>query len=242
MVNFHPSDNELIEFSAGNTDWALGICISSHIERCPACTRKLRSFNKIGGATLSKCTHVTVSNDCFSSVLNKIKQSETEEINESQKKNNPPPLTPASPSTKPGTDQDNYACQALDDLPRVIQKLVAKNKRLHWKRIAPALQEAQITTGQNKYEVCFHKIKRGGKIAEHDHGGKEVTLVLRGSFSDEHGTYQVGDYLVKETGQIHKPLAAQNQDCLCLSIIEAPVKLTGLTGKLINPFLSFKPA
>jgi len=239
VVNFHPSDNELIEFSAGNTDWALSICISSHIERCPTCARKLRSFNKIGGATLSKCTHAPLSNDCFSNVLNKIKQNETEDH---LQKGNTSPLAPTLSSVEKPKDQSKYSGHMLDDLPRVIQKLMPVNKRLHWKRIAPALHEAQITTGQDKYEVCFHKIKRGGKIAEHDHGGKEVTLVLRGSFSDEYGTYQAGDYLVREAGQTHRPLAAQNQDCLCLSVIEAPVKLTGLTGKLINPFLSFKPA
>lgn len=242
MINFHPSDNDLIEFSAGNTDWALGICISSHIEHCPTCAQKLRSFNKIGGATLSKSTKTAVSNDSFSRLLNKIKQNEVKEKNAPQNKSNTSSLIPVSASKNYGKNKDNYTNQALDDLPQVIQKLVANNKRLHWKRIAPALQEAQITTGQDKYEVCFHKIKRGGKIAEHDHGGKEITVVLRGSFSDEHGTYHVGDYLVKETGQIHRPLATQNQDCLCLSIIEAPVKLTGLTGKLINPFLSFRPA
>ena len=241
MVNFHPSDNELIEFSAGNTDWALAICISSHIEHCPTCAQKLRSFNKIGGATLSKGTKVAVSTDCFSHLLNKIKQSSTEETNENLQKSNTS-LVSAPTSEKLGTDQSNYDKHIISDLPQVIQKLVSKNMPLHWKRVAPALQEARITTGQDKYEVCFHKIKRGGKIAEHDHGGKEVTMVLRGSFSDEHGTYHVGDYLVKEAGQVHRPLAAQNQDCLCLSIIEAPVRLTGLKGKLINPFLSFKPA
>lgn len=242
MVNFHPSDNDLIEFSAGNTDWALSICISSHIEHCPACAQKLRAFNKIGGATLSKSTKTAVSNDSFSRLLNTIKQHEAKETNTHQNNSNTPPLIPVSASKNYDTNRDTYTNQALDDLPKVIQKLVVNNKRLHWKRIAPALQEAQITTGQNKYEVCFHKIKRGGKIAEHNHGGKEITVVLRGSFSDEHGTYHVGDYLVKEAGQVHRPLAAQNQDCLCLSIIEAPVKLTGLTGKIINPFLSFKPA
>lgn len=242
MVNFHPSDNDLIEFSAGNADWALSICIASHIEHCPVCAQKLRSFNKIGGATLGKSTKTAVSNDSFSRVINKIKQNEVKEVNWPQNKNNTSPLIPVSASKDYDTNKDHHTNQTLDDLPRVIQKLVENNKPLHWKRIAPALQEAQITTGQNKYEVCFHKIKRGGKIAEHDHGGKEITVVLRGSFSDDHGTYHVGDYLVKEAGQVHRPLAAQNQDCLCLSIIEAPVKLTGLAGKIINPFLSFKPA
>ena len=228
MANFHPSDNELVEFSAGNTDWALSICISAHIELCPCCARKLRSFNRIGGTTLEASSKVAVSTDCLNKLLTKIKTTEEH--------------GPLLNTNLGKAVSDKCPDKNLRDLPPVIQKIVPADKRLQWKRVAPALYEAQLTTGQNKYEVCFHKIKRGGKVAEHDHGGTEITLVLRGSFSDEHGTYQAGDYLVREAGQGDRPLAAQNQDCLCLSVIEAPVKLTGLMGKMINPFLGFRPA
>ncbi|RYZ78888.1 MAG: transcriptional regulator, partial [Moraxellaceae bacterium] len=99
-----------------------------------------------------------------------------------------------------------------------------------------------LVTGQNQYEVAFQRITSGGKVIEHDHRGLEVTLVLHGSFSDEGGVYNEGDFLVRNPGDVHRPTATQNQDCLCLSVTEAPVSVTGFFGKFINPFLTIKPA
>ena len=106
---------------------------------------------------------------------------------------------------------------------------------------SPSLREAKLETGQNKSEVSLYKIRRGGSAAEHNHKGREVTLVLEGAFSDSEGTYNVGDYVVREAGEIHRPIATQDKDCLCLSVLDAPLKLTGMMGALVNPFLSFQP-
>jgi len=64
---------------------------------------------------------------------------------------------------------------------------------------------------------------------------------LTGSFSDEEGVYHPGDFLVKEPGNIHRPFAARNQECICLSVLEAPIRLTGMK-RVLNPFLSFTPS
>ena len=95
--------------------------------------------------------------------------------------------------------------------------------------------------GERRYELALHKIDAGGKVPDHDHRGQEITVVLKGSFSDEDGVYQPGDFLVREPGESHRPMAAQNDDCICLSVLEAPIKLKGLKS-LLNPFLSFSPS
>ena len=88
----------------------------------------------------------------------------------------------------------------------------------------------------------MQRICAGGTTPEHDHRGTEMTVVLEGSFSDEKGIYREGDFLLKEPGDVHQPVSARNQDCLCLSVQEAPVKLTGLWGKVLNPFIRLHPA
>ena len=95
--------------------------------------------------------------------------------------------------------------------------------------------------GEKDYEVALHRIDAGGKAPEHDHRGREITVVLTGSFSDEDGVYQPGDFLVREPGDTHRPFAARNEDCICLSVLEAPIKLTGIK-RILNPFLSFTPS
>lgn len=226
MANFHPSDNILLEFSAGTLDWAVSICVSAHLQFCPNCKNKVMRFNAIGGAVVEKVAPQTVSESSFSSLMARINKASD--------------CSTAKHCT--GHAQDH---SSLDErtraLPNVVQKLIPKDKPLKWKFISSDLHCAQLETGQDKYEVSFHKIKRGGKVVEHDHRGLEVTLVLEGSFSDDKGNYVPGDFIEKAPGDIHRPMAAQDQDCLCLSVVEAPVKVTGFIGKLINPFLSISP-
>jgi len=68
-----------------------------------------------------------------------------------------------------------------------------------------------------------------------------VILVLHGRFSDADGVYVPGDFLVRRPGEIHRPIATEDQECLCFSVVEAPVAVTGVLGWLVNPFLSFRP-
>jgi len=65
--------------------------------------------------------------------------------------------------------------------------------------------------------------------------------VLRGSFSDADGRYQEGDFLVRGPDDEHRPVAAADGDCLCLAVMDAPIRLGGLLGRLANPFLRIHP-
>lgn len=223
MVNFHPTDNTLLEFSAGNLDWAIAICVSAHLQFCPTCRNKILQFDALGGNSLDKSEPQAVSASSFQSVMSRIKKKPCEHASDAPQE----PEKPVDPRA-----------QAL---PAVVQKLIPKERPLPWKSLSKGLNTALLETGQNKYEVSLYKIKRGCKAFKHDHSGLEVTLVLEGSFSDEKGNYLPGDFIEKQPGDVHSPMASQDQDCLCLSILEAPVKMTGVLGKFVNPFLSISP-
>jgi putative transcriptional regulator len=125
-------------------------------------------------------------------------------------------------------------------LPEFVQRLLPEGD-LDWRSLFPSLKVAPISVGEDKYELALHRIDAGGKAPEHDHLGREITVVLTGSFSDEDGVYQPGDFLVRQPGDTHRPFAARNQECICLSVLEAPIKLTGIK-RILNPFLSFTPS
>ena len=76
-------------------------------------------------------------------------------------------------------------------------------------------------------------------MPRHTHGGEEITLVLAGAFSDEHGFYERGDVAVANENIEHRPVAHASGDCICLAVTDAPVRLTGGVGRLLNPFLKF---
>ncbi|MBY6210796.1 ChrR family anti-sigma-E factor [Microbulbifer agarilyticus] len=232
MIHYHPDNNMLLEYASGSLSWAQSLAVSAHIHFCPQCAAQMKMLNNVGGNLLSASAPVASvereDSAIFGDLMQRIEARENEEDEE--------PAAPAK-AVRERTSRD----PAFSAVPPVVKKLLAQNPVLKWRRLSKGLKEARLKTGQNELEVSFHRIAPGSKVAEHDHRGKEITLVLYGSFSDGEGVYSTGDFLVREPGQVHRPTATQDQECLCLSVVEAPVALTGLLGRMMNPFLSLKP-
>ena len=126
--------------------------------------------------------------------------------------------------------------------PFPVSKLISDSATtLTWKRLTASVDIARLKTGQKAYEVALHKICAGGKTPKHDHNGLEYTVVLKGSFSDERAVYREGDFLRRHPGDVHQPMGAQNGECICLSALAAPIKLSNPLGFLMKPWLRINP-
>jgi putative transcriptional regulator len=216
----HPDKNLLIEFAAGTIDHGQSIAVSSHLHYCVRCRTDVANLERIGGAMINMSTDTDTDSDdappaaSFDALMHKINQLDDDTTTHSSE-----PTTPKQ-----------YAA-----LPRVIRKMLCQPAK--WKRITTSLSSANLIAGQNKYGISLQKIDAGGSVPQHDHRAAEITVVLKGSFSDEDHMYQQGDFLLKNAGDIHRPIASSNEDCLCLAVEQAPVKLTGVFNRLLNPFL-----
>lgn len=220
MINRHPEPDLLVEYATGSLSTAPCISVTTHLQYCKQCSDSVESLGEIGGELLTTTEVVPVSDDLFDRILETVESVVEEE----------PSQGPA------GQCSDAVSSQ----LPEFVQRLLPDGE-LDWRRLSPSLKVAPISVGEQEHELALHRIDAGGKAPEHDHRGKEITVVLTGSFSDEDGVYQPGDFLVREPGATHRPFAARNQECICLSVLEAPIKLTGLK-RILNPFLSFTPS
>jgi len=128
------------------------------------------------------------------------------------------------------------------DFPLTVTKLINETESApNWRRMSSSVDVARVRTGQNKYEVALHRICAGGKTPHHGHNGTEFTVVLKGSFSDEQAVYSEGDFLLRGPGDKHQPMGAQNGECICLSALEAPIKLSSPLGFLMKPWLRINP-
>ncbi|HEY7774459.1 MAG TPA: ChrR family anti-sigma-E factor [Marinagarivorans sp.] len=232
MINHHPDANMLVEYANGSLPWALCISVAAHLQLCPKCRAQYSQLCSLGGAYLSEAESEPVEDDSFSRLMGRIDANDASANAFALDLSDDPES--AKEASSPARELPSK------HLPKVIKKLVTDE--LRWRKIAGPLKAARLATGQDDYEVSFHRIAKGGKVVEHDHKGIEVTLVLEGSFSDKDGVYRRGDFLVREPGQIHRPTATLDQDCLCFSVCEAPVAVTGWLGKVVNPFLSIHPS
>ena len=64
--------------------------------------------------------------------------------------------------------------------------------------------------------------------------------MLEGSFSDEEGVYQQGDFLMRDAGDEHTPTASRTSDCICIGVLDAPIRFKPWNYRLLNPFLQLQ--
>ena len=117
----------------------------------------------------------------------------------------------------------NELMSRIDDLPEA--RFVAKSQAANDNRT-------------QRLPSALHKLTRGDLDSLQWHSiGKYFTVVLKGSFSDQDDHYQAGDFIVRTRGEMHTPVAAQDEDCLCLSTLDAPIQMTNWFYRLLMPFI-----
>jgi len=129
----------------------------------------------------------------------------------------------------------------VGQLPEVVSKLTGNdNKKLRWRRFGKVMSLVALKTGDLRHETVLYKIRAGGRLMLHGHRGTEITVVLRGSFSDFAGVYHNGDFIVRDSDDVHAPTATLDDDCMCLSVVDQPARLIGFM-RILNPFMRINP-
>ena len=81
------------------------------------------------------------------------------------------------------------------------------------------------------------KIPVGRPVPEHGHNGREMTLVLAGSFKDEFGSFSRGDVQDVDQDTVHQPVAGMVEDCVCLAVTDAPLDFKSFLPRIAQPFI-----
>jgi putative transcriptional regulator len=211
MISNHPDTRLLNEFAAGSLPLAQSTCVSLHLNYCDQCQRHSRQLQQVGAGLFQNLSPQPVDDALLDAVMSRLDEE--------------PPLA--------------YESDAGDGgYPALVQRLMSgKYDELDWERVTSALRISRLRTGDPDNEFALYHIKAGGSIPKHTHRGTELTLVLDGSFSDEEGLYQQGDFLMRDAEHVHTPTAAQTSDCVCIGVLDAPIRFTGWNYRLLNPFL-----
>jgi putative transcriptional regulator len=102
-----------------------------------------------------------------------------------------------------------------------------------WRTLLPGVKEYRVSDNEDG-EATLYWIRGGRKIPSHTHEGSEYTLVLKGAFSDINGHYARGDIAIADMDVDHQPMADADQDCFCFAVTDAPLKLTGPIGRIVQ--------
>ena len=222
-ITHHPDQNMLAEYVTGSLDFSTAMSVSAHLSYCEKCRSTVKTLEAIGGSLLEQqeIDGIEVNDDCFDAIMKRIDQEPSPHSHQFEQ--------------LPINDDD---VSNQSDLPDIVKKLIPNQSTpVKWTRIGLSLHTANLESLDDQHQISLHRIQAGSSVFEHDHNGEEVTLVLKGSFSDEDGMYQQGDFIVKKPGEVHRPMAAKNEDCVCLVVQAAPVKFTGFFTRYLNPLL-----
>jgi len=119
-------------------------------------------------------------------------------------------------------------------MPLALRSYVSRHLgALKWRSLLPGIKACRITRDA-RGEASFLRCRPGMALPAHTHEGLEATLVLQGAFSDVTGHYGVGEVAVADDTVDHRPVADRSSECIVFVVLEAPVKLTGTLGRLIQ--------
>lgn len=222
MSAYHPDDMTLMNYAAGSSSIPESLAVAMHLCFCHECRQHVKNLNHLGGALLETITPASTDDDAFDKLMASLEPHD-------HNTNTTVQMEPI-PSDKVTQRFTNpllrYLPTSLADLP--------------WQRQTKNISKFDLTSLINVkgFQVALQKISAGAKVPKHTHKGVEYTVILSGGFSDELGVYHEGDFIARDASHKHSPTALQNEDCICLTVLNAPLKFTGWY-RVLNPFMAW---
>ncbi|ELR65929.1 Transcriptional activator ChrR [Photobacterium marinum] len=219
-IQFHPTAETLAKHVAGELDPASSIMLSAHIELCADCRQQVTDIETAQARELALSPSEPLSDE-LNNMLDQILRHKEAPQNEGvdyQPEQQEAVLTINNKSFK---------------LPRALQR--HEDQIGPWTHLPGNIKRAHVTTG-GESKMNFIYMDSNSSLPQHTHQGQEITLVLAGKFCDEQATYYPGDFIVQTRENKHSPKTEENQDCLCLTLLDAPLHFTSGLATLLNPF------
>lgn len=217
-IRHHVSDDLLASYAAGNLAEGWSIAVATHLALCPSCRRRLAVAEAVGGELLESLSVETPMPDSWASVRERL-------------------LQPVKTKT---SDAEHRAPASLPSggLPEPLRSYVGGGiDQLKWRSLGRGAYQIPIKTGDRETRVRLLRIPAGNPVPEHSHGGRELTLVLSGSFVDGDDVFARGDLEDADASLTHQPLATPDSDCICLAVTDAPLKFSSWIVRAIQPIL-----
>ena len=214
-ISHHISDDLLMSYAAGSLAEGWSIAVATHIALCPSCRRRLTVAEEVGGELLETMEDEASVEQSWASVRGRLQQQDRG--------------MPAVAETSPGRS---------GGLPEPLRSYVGGDfDTLKWRPLGRGAYQIPIKTGDRETMVRLLRIPAGKPVPEHSHGGRELTLVLAGSFHDGTGLFARGDLEDADASLTHQPVATPDADCICLAVTDAPLKFRSWIMRAIQPLL-----
>jgi len=216
MITHHPKKELLQAFVAGELPASLSIGVAAHIEMCDECAKVVAALTAKSAAEIFDTTEkeIVFEDDMLLTMMNDITEDDTQDK--------------ISTVTAPSITMDNKTIS----LPRVFNQVPLKN----WNKLGD-VSRSRLDLNEEPLRSSLLNIAPQGEVPMHSHKGFELTLILDGSFTDDMGYYQAGDFIWLDGQHTHSPVTSNG--CLCYTVSDDALQFTKGLSKLLNPIGSF---
>ncbi|WP_072391219.1 ChrR family anti-sigma-E factor [Hyphomicrobium sp. CS1GBMeth3] len=200
-ITHHPDVATLMCCSAGSQPEACAAVIASHLAVCSQCRAEVRRMQKIGVALFD-----TLEPECLAA---------------------PPPIVSMRAAEADNPDKKEPCVISAGEIPQFLVSCVGPClDKMSWDPVGRGVWTHAIALSPGACgDLRLLKVEPGAELPEHDHPGWELTLILRGSYTDELGTFRPGDVADLDAEVKHRPVACPKDGCICLMASEHKLSL-----------------
>jgi putative transcriptional regulator len=218
MIHHQPSDDLLLDYASGALPEAVALAVATHAALCPDSLKRIDALETVGGALIDDVPPESMAEDALAHALAAID---------------------VAPSGKTDSEQPvGFDDGTLTAVPAPLRPYLGRNLAdMEWRRLNRHVESATLQTRRDDHQLRLLRICAGAAVPEHTHRGGEITVTLTGGYSDGFNHYERGDFQYADPSLTHRPRADEGEDCLCLVVLDAPIRLTGPLGRLIDPFV-----
>lgn len=215
MSNILTADDLLMAHAAGSLPAPVSLVVGTHLALSPEGRARYARYEALGGVLLEGIAPAPVADGALARLLDRLADDDVE------------PLA-------------IHHAEADGDLtlPRPLRDVLpGRLDELRWRNLGSACEVELDVDGSGAYRTALVKVRAGRAVPKHTHDGNELTVVIEGAYRDALGHYRRGDLAIADGSVDHQPVADEGADCLCLTLTDARLRLTGRFTRFLNPFL-----
>ncbi|MEM6587331.1 MAG: ChrR family anti-sigma-E factor [Pseudomonadota bacterium] len=207
-IQHHLTDALLMAYSAGSLPEAYSLAVAAHISMSDESRARMHAYDAVGGTLVEGSDAAEMSSDSLDATFALID------------------------GAKPVTEKK----RATGVLPAPVQGYVGGDlEAVKWRPVGMGVKQAILPIEGNANARLLY-IPAGGAMPDHGHRGMEMTVVFQGAYSDGHNRFGPGDIEVADEDHHHTPVADIGEDCICLTVTDAPLKFDRWLPRVMQRF------
>ncbi|MCC4855932.1 ChrR family anti-sigma-E factor [Vibrio lentus] len=230
MIKHHPNAAILKDFVDGNLADSVSLIVSSHVELCEHCQKQVSMLTAQAADSVFESDTSAFENDTAGL---KLSDSEMDAFLADDKEFDFDAIDQITADLSQAVEvvveaQQETVSNTTFTIPRALNSVARKD----WLNLGK-ISRARLDFDDESHHTSLLHIDKDGQVPCHTHKGFEITLLLEGSFEDEMGVYNKGDFIWLDGEHTHQP--ATKEGCVCLTVSSDALYFTKGVSQLFNP-------